>query len=162
VERVFYSAFVLKCTDVCKHRFGVQLLKNPPLCSSTFASYPLADLMPQLQSSKVKLIMMMMSRQSSNPIDCNDYDVCCTEGESATLLRRWSCISIAISIQRTGSVNPYFSTATIQCLRYTVDSSSTKAQDGIFEDSQIVVKHGIEMSVRIFRLVTETITTLYM
>jgi hypothetical protein len=32
---VFYSAFVWKCTDVCKHRFGMQLLQNPPLCSST-------------------------------------------------------------------------------------------------------------------------------
>jgi hypothetical protein len=36
VKRVIYSASVLKCTDVCKHRFGVQLLKNPPLCSSTY------------------------------------------------------------------------------------------------------------------------------
>ncbi len=35
VKRVFYSAFVRKCTDMCKHRFGVQLLQNPPLCSST-------------------------------------------------------------------------------------------------------------------------------
>ncbi len=35
VKRVFYSAFVRKCTVMCKHRFGVQLLQNPPLCSST-------------------------------------------------------------------------------------------------------------------------------
>ncbi len=35
VKRVFYSAIVWKCTDMCKHRFGVQLLQNPPLCSST-------------------------------------------------------------------------------------------------------------------------------
>ncbi len=35
VKKVFYSAFVWKCTDVCNHRFGVQLLQNPPLCSST-------------------------------------------------------------------------------------------------------------------------------
>jgi hypothetical protein len=35
VKRVFYSAFVRKCTDMCKHRLGVQLLQNPPLCSST-------------------------------------------------------------------------------------------------------------------------------
>ena len=35
VKRVFYSAFVWKCTYMCKHRFGVQLLQNPPLCSST-------------------------------------------------------------------------------------------------------------------------------
>jgi hypothetical protein len=34
-ERFFYSAFVWKCTDKIKHRFGVQLLQNPPLCSST-------------------------------------------------------------------------------------------------------------------------------
>ncbi len=34
VKRVFYSAFVRKCTDMCKHRFGVQLLQNPPLCST--------------------------------------------------------------------------------------------------------------------------------
>ena len=34
VKRVFYGASVLKCTDMCKHRFAVQLLKNPPLCSS--------------------------------------------------------------------------------------------------------------------------------
>jgi hypothetical protein len=32
---VFYSAFIWKFTDVCKHRFGVQLLQNPPLCSNT-------------------------------------------------------------------------------------------------------------------------------
>jgi hypothetical protein len=31
----FCSAFVWKCTDMCKHRFGVQLLQNPPLRSST-------------------------------------------------------------------------------------------------------------------------------
>jgi hypothetical protein len=30
------SAFVWKCTDM--HRFGVQLLQNPPLCSSTIFS----------------------------------------------------------------------------------------------------------------------------
>jgi len=35
VKRVFYSASFLKCTDMCKHRFGVQLWKNSPLCSST-------------------------------------------------------------------------------------------------------------------------------
>jgi hypothetical protein len=35
VKGVFYSAFVRKCTNKCKHRFGVQLLQNPPLCSST-------------------------------------------------------------------------------------------------------------------------------
>jgi hypothetical protein len=35
MKRVFYSAFVWKCTDLCKHRFGVQLLQNPSLCSST-------------------------------------------------------------------------------------------------------------------------------
>jgi hypothetical protein len=40
VKRVFYSAFVRKCTDMCKHRFGVQLLQNPPLCSSTTQSWP--------------------------------------------------------------------------------------------------------------------------
>jgi hypothetical protein len=34
VKRVFYSAFVWKCTDMCKYRFRVQLLQNPPLCSS--------------------------------------------------------------------------------------------------------------------------------
>ncbi len=38
VKRVFYSAFVRKCTDMCKHRFGVQLLRHPPLCSSTAAT----------------------------------------------------------------------------------------------------------------------------
>ena len=32
---VFSSAFVWKCTDMCKHCFGVQLLLNPSLCSST-------------------------------------------------------------------------------------------------------------------------------
>jgi hypothetical protein len=31
---VFNSAFVCTCTYTCKHRFGVQLLQNPPLCSS--------------------------------------------------------------------------------------------------------------------------------
>jgi hypothetical protein len=35
VKRVFYSAFFRKCTDMCKHLFGVQLLPNPPLCSNT-------------------------------------------------------------------------------------------------------------------------------
>ena len=35
VKGVFYGAFVRKCTDMCKHRIGVQLLQNPPLCSST-------------------------------------------------------------------------------------------------------------------------------
>jgi hypothetical protein len=35
VKRVFYSTFVRKCTDMCKHRSGVQLLQNPPFCSST-------------------------------------------------------------------------------------------------------------------------------
>ncbi len=35
VKSVFYSAFVRKCTDMCKHRFVVQLLQNPPLCRST-------------------------------------------------------------------------------------------------------------------------------
>jgi hypothetical protein len=39
VKRLFYSAFVWKYTDICKHRFGVQLLQNPPLCSCT-ASIP--------------------------------------------------------------------------------------------------------------------------
>jgi hypothetical protein len=34
VKRLFYSAFVWKCTNVCKHCFGVQLLQNPLLCSS--------------------------------------------------------------------------------------------------------------------------------
>jgi hypothetical protein len=38
VKKVFNSAFVRKCTDMCKHRFGVQLLQNPPLCSSTSLS----------------------------------------------------------------------------------------------------------------------------
>ncbi len=32
---VFYSAFVWQCTDMCKHRFEVNLLQNLPLCSST-------------------------------------------------------------------------------------------------------------------------------
>ncbi len=35
LKKVLYSAFVWKCTDMCKHRFVVQLLQNPPLCSST-------------------------------------------------------------------------------------------------------------------------------
>ncbi len=35
VKRVLYSAFVRKCTDMCKHRFGVQLLQNPQLCGNT-------------------------------------------------------------------------------------------------------------------------------
>jgi hypothetical protein len=35
VKKVFCSVLVLKCTDMCKHRFGVQLLQNPLLCSST-------------------------------------------------------------------------------------------------------------------------------
>ncbi len=35
VKRMFYSAFVWKCTHMCKHRFGVQLLENPSLCRST-------------------------------------------------------------------------------------------------------------------------------
>jgi hypothetical protein len=35
VKRVFYTAFVRKCTDMCKHHFGVQLLQNPPFWSST-------------------------------------------------------------------------------------------------------------------------------
>ncbi len=35
VKRAFYSAFDWKYTDICKHRFGVQLLQNPPLCCST-------------------------------------------------------------------------------------------------------------------------------
>ncbi len=36
MKRVFSSAFVWKCTDMCKHHhFRVQLLQNPPLCSST-------------------------------------------------------------------------------------------------------------------------------
>jgi hypothetical protein len=29
-EKGVYSAFVLKCTDMCKHRLGVQVLQNPP------------------------------------------------------------------------------------------------------------------------------------
>jgi hypothetical protein len=29
-----HGAFVWKCTNMCKHRFGGQLLQNPPLCSS--------------------------------------------------------------------------------------------------------------------------------
>jgi hypothetical protein len=32
---MFYSAFVRKCTYMCKHRFGVKLFQNPSLCSST-------------------------------------------------------------------------------------------------------------------------------
>jgi hypothetical protein len=40
VKRVFYSAFVWKCTYMCKHRFGVRLLQNPPLCSNTYCSVP--------------------------------------------------------------------------------------------------------------------------
>ncbi len=43
MTRVFYSAFVWKCTYVCKHRFGVQLLQNPPLCSSTVVPPPHTD-----------------------------------------------------------------------------------------------------------------------
>jgi hypothetical protein len=39
VKRVFHSAFVRKCTDMRKHRFGMQLLQNPPLCSSTVYTY---------------------------------------------------------------------------------------------------------------------------
>ncbi len=31
---VFSSAFVLKCPVMCKHRFRVQLLQNPLLCSN--------------------------------------------------------------------------------------------------------------------------------
>ncbi len=38
VKRVFYGAFVLKCTEMCKHRFRVQLLQNTPFCSSTFTN----------------------------------------------------------------------------------------------------------------------------
>jgi hypothetical protein len=29
------GCFVWKCTNMCKHSFGVQLLQNPPFCSST-------------------------------------------------------------------------------------------------------------------------------
>jgi len=36
LKMVFYSVFVWKCTDMCKHRFRVQLLQNTPLCSSIF------------------------------------------------------------------------------------------------------------------------------
>jgi hypothetical protein len=39
VKREFYSALVWKCTDMCKHGFGVQLLQNPPLGSSTLILY---------------------------------------------------------------------------------------------------------------------------
>jgi hypothetical protein len=39
VKRVFHSAFIWKCTDVCKHRFRVQLLQNPLSCSSTVNIY---------------------------------------------------------------------------------------------------------------------------
>ncbi len=38
MKRVFYSALVLKCTEMCKHLFRVQLLQNPPLCISTVKS----------------------------------------------------------------------------------------------------------------------------
>ncbi len=38
VKRVFSSPFVWKCTDMCTHRFGVQLLQNPPLFSSTLTT----------------------------------------------------------------------------------------------------------------------------
>jgi hypothetical protein len=40
VKIAFYSAFVWKCIDMCKHRFGVQLLENPPLCRSTILQLP--------------------------------------------------------------------------------------------------------------------------
>ena len=36
VKMIFYSAFVWKCIDMCKDRFGVQLMQNSPFCSSTF------------------------------------------------------------------------------------------------------------------------------
>jgi hypothetical protein len=35
----FYNAFVLKSTFLCKHRFIVQVLKNPPFCSSTIFAF---------------------------------------------------------------------------------------------------------------------------
>jgi hypothetical protein len=35
-----FSAFVLKSTFLCKHRFMVQALQNPPLCSSNKKLYP--------------------------------------------------------------------------------------------------------------------------
>ncbi len=52
VKRVFYSAFVWKCTDMCKHRFGVQLLQNPPLCRRTVK----IRCSPLLQYTKLKAI----------------------------------------------------------------------------------------------------------
>jgi hypothetical protein len=39
-----YRSFVWKCTHMCKHRIGVQLLQNPPLCISTeIKCKPFAD-----------------------------------------------------------------------------------------------------------------------
>ncbi len=36
MKRFFNSAFVWKCIYMCKHRLGVQLFQNPPLCRSTY------------------------------------------------------------------------------------------------------------------------------
>ncbi len=58
VKSVFYSAFVKKCTDMCKHRFGVQLLQNPPLCSSTVAT---AVSIPALQQVSIKSIFFLIA-----------------------------------------------------------------------------------------------------
>jgi hypothetical protein len=57
VKRVFYSAFVEKCIDMCKHRFGVQLLQNPPLCSST-------EYDPK---QSVKVLQYMVSNTTRHP-----------------------------------------------------------------------------------------------
>ncbi len=68
VKRVFYSAFFRKCTIMCKHRFGVQLLQNPPLCSSTEFSIYIFLTMKSfnlLWKHSFSLIKYLFSRNSS-------------------------------------------------------------------------------------------------
>ncbi len=53
VKRVFYSVFVWKCSDMCKHCYGVQLFQNPPLCSNT-----LQNTLKETRETSVNLVSM--------------------------------------------------------------------------------------------------------
>jgi hypothetical protein len=90
VKRVFYSAFVRKCPDMCKHRFGVQLLQNPLLCSSTddgqeedfscllFLRYVLSQAMPLstcLQSSCLSTCLRTCPVPHSRTSYCSGYSL---------------------------------------------------------------------------------------
>ena len=67
VAVVWKGCFIGQCTDMCKDRFGVQLLQNLPLCRSTCSSLPL-NLFHDCRSMDPAVITAHPSRFTISPL----------------------------------------------------------------------------------------------